>query len=168
MECNSIARKVCLLGDFSVGKSSTVARYVRNTFSDAYLTTVGVRVDTKRIEMDATQVLRLVIWDIAGSSKLDQLRLNYVSGSHGFVLVADGTRRDTLASALELWQQAGTVLQQKVPAILLLNKFDLADEWEISPEAVESLRSHLPVFCVSAKTGEGVEAAIESLGRSLA
>ena len=47
---NQPARKVCLLGDFGVGKTSLVARYVRNTFSDKYLTTVGVKVDSRLVE----------------------------------------------------------------------------------------------------------------------
>ena len=160
---NSFARKICLLGDFSVGKTSAVARYVRSTFSESYLTTVGVKVDTKVVDLVDGPSMRLVLWDIAGSSKLGQTRLNYVTGAHGFVLVADGTRRDTVSSALDLWQQATEALNAEVPAVLLVNKVDLADEWDISPELIESISRSLSVFCTSAKTGESIEQAFAEI-----
>ncbi len=61
-----MSRKVCMLGDFGVGKTSLVARYVRNTFSEKYLTTVGVKVDSRVIALPGEIDLKLVIWDIAG------------------------------------------------------------------------------------------------------
>ena len=63
----SLSRKISLLGDFAVGKTSTVARSVRNTFSEVYLTTVGVKVDTKVLADVDGHSLRLVLWDIAGA-----------------------------------------------------------------------------------------------------
>lgn len=162
------SRKICLLGDFSVGKTSAVARYVHSTFSDNYLTTVGVKVDTKISTLANGNSLRLVLWDIAGSSRMGQARLNYVRGSHGFVLVADGTRRDTVSSALDLWQQASLALGSDVPSVLLVNKFDLVDEWDISPELIGSISREIPVFCTSAKTGESVEQAFATLVEAVA
>ena len=39
-----IQKKVCLLGDFSVGKTSLVRRFVEGRFDDKYLSTIGVRI----------------------------------------------------------------------------------------------------------------------------
>lgn len=156
------ALKICLLGDFSVGKTSAVAQYVHRTFSDMYLTTIGVKVDTKMIERPSGPV-RLVLWDIAGSNRLGQARLNYLRGAHGFVLVAEGTRRETISVALDLWQQANSVLGAEVPAVLLVNKLDLVDSWEVSPELLASLARTLPVHCVSARTGESIEQAFAEI-----
>lgn len=158
----SISRKISLLGDFAVGKTSTVARAVRNTFSSAYLTTVGVKVDSKTVETGSAQV-RLVVWDIAGANVIDQMRRHYIGGSHGLILVADGTRADTLDTALTLRQQAQALLNRTLPAILLLNKNDLVGEWEIHPEHIERLAVQLPVFSTSALNGNGVEAAFSAL-----
>lgn len=160
-----VARKICLLGDFSVGKTSAVARYVHSMFSDSYLTTVGVKIDTKLVERPEG-ALRLVLWDIAGSSHLGQARLSYLRGADGFLLVADGTRRETVSVALDLWQQANEVLGMDAPAVLLLNKLDLANDWEVSPELIETLTRVLPVFCASAKSGEHVEDAFDSLANA--
>ncbi|HSN77984.1 MAG TPA: GTP-binding protein, partial [Anaerolineae bacterium] len=40
----SLSKKVCLLGDFAVGKTSLVRRFVYDLFEDKYLSTIGVKV----------------------------------------------------------------------------------------------------------------------------
>ena len=160
------ARKVCLLGDFGVGKTSLVARFVRNTYSDKYLTTVGVKVDSKLVERPGGAI-KLVIWDIAGKSALDLLNQSYLKGASGLMLVCDGTREPTLRSALYLLMQARSTLGDP-KAVLLVNKLDLVDRWEILPHTVAGLRETMPVFETSARTGDGVEAAFAALAESLA
>ena len=164
----SLSRKISLLGDFAVGKTSTVARSVRNTFSEAYLTTVGVKVDTKILVDADGHSLRLVLWDIAGASSLDQMRANYIGGTQGLLLVADGTRSDTVDTVLGLRDQANRVLGSELPAVLVLNKCDLAGEWEVPPERIRELALQLPVFSASARTGEGVEEAFAALASLVA
>lgn len=160
------ARKICLLGDFGVGKTSLVSRYVRNTFSERYLTTVGVKVDSKEVEL-AHAPIKLVIWDIAGKSALDALNQTYLRGASGVMLVADGTREATLRSALYLLMQAKSLLQEPA-AVLLVNKLDLVDRWEVLPATLEELRQTLPVFECSARTGDGIEAAFTEIARQVA
>lgn len=163
----SISRKIILLGDFAVGKTSTVARSVRNTFSDTYLTTVGVRVDSKAMMLDGDLQMRLVLWDIAGANTLDQLRSNYVVGAQGILLVADGTREDTVDTALGLRDQAWRLLGKEIPGVLMLNKSDLADAWAIPQGRIRDLQTGLPTFTASAKLATGVEEAFDALARAL-
>ena len=165
---SSVSRKISLLGDFAVGKTSTVARSVRNTFSEAYLTSVGVKVDTKTLSDSGGGDLRLVLWDIAGANSLDQMRANYIGGSQGLLLVADGTRADTVATALGLRDQAVKLLGRELPAVLILNKCDLAGEWEVPPQRIGELAERLPVFSASARTGQGVEEAFAALAAAVA
>lgn len=162
---SDVAKKICMLGDFGVGKTSLVGRFVRNTFSDKYLTTVGVKVDSKLVELDG-KALKLVVWDIAGKSALDTLNQSYLKGASGLILVVDGTREPTLRSALYLQMQANTVLAG-APAVLLVNKLDLIDKWEILPATIAELRKTLPVFETSARSGDGVEAAFAALAGKL-
>ena len=63
-----ITRKVCLLGAFAVGKTSLMRRFVHGVFDERYLTTLGVKIDTKTVELDGKAV-KLVIWDIEGAEK---------------------------------------------------------------------------------------------------
>jgi small GTP-binding protein len=161
------ARKICLLGDFAVGKTSLVRRFVSNSFGERYLTTVGVKIDTKEIVLSELQRLKLVIWDLAGASKLSTPARAYVQGSHGFLVVCDGTRKSTLESALGLLDSARAMIGLK-PAILLVNKQDLSESWEIDQDSLEIARKKCSaVYSSSAKTGANVERAFHSLGSLL-
>jgi small GTP-binding protein len=160
-----LTRKICMLGDFGVGKTSLVARFVHSAFSEKYVTTVGVKIDTKQLEpgsSDAPRV-KLVLWDIAGKNALDSVKLSYLQGTTGVVLVADGTREATLRSALYLLMQARQETNPELPAVLLVNKFDRLDDWEVTAAMLAELRHSLPVFEASALSGEGVEPGFQAL-----
>ncbi len=161
-----MARKICLLGDFAVGKSSLVARFVRNTFSDKYLTTVGVKVDSKRVELAPQLAVKLVVWDLAGKSELDSMNRSYIRGAHGLMLVADGTREASLRAALYLWMQSQKQLPG-VPVVMLVNKLDLIDRWEVSASDILRLQQSLPTWRTSAMDGQGVEEAFAELARRI-
>lgn len=156
-----------MLGDFGVGKTSLVARFVRSTFSAKYLTTVGVKVDSKDVALSGRDPLKLVVWDIAGRSVLDALGENYLRGASALLLVADGTREASLGSALNLLMQSRRSLPNAVVA-LVVNKLDLIDRWEVAPATLADLRRSLPVFETSALSGDGVEAAFADLAERLA
>lgn len=158
-----------MLGDFGVGKTSLVARFVHAVFSEKYVTTVGVKIDTKIIESPGPELprLKLVLWDIAGKNALDSVKLSYLQGASGVVLVADGTRESTLRSALYLLMQARQETNDGLPAVLLVNKFDKLDDWEVTPSMLADLRNSLPVFESSAMSGEGVEEGFKRLTQML-
>jgi small GTP-binding protein len=156
-----------MLGDFGVGKTSLVARFVRNTFSDQYLTTVGVKVDSREVTLASAEVLKLVVWDIAGRSALDALNQSYLRGASGLMLIADGTREATLRAALDLLMQSRALLPD-AHAVLLVNKLDVVDRWEVAPGTLAELRRSLPVYETSARFGDGVEQAFADLAGRLA
>lgn len=160
------SRKVCMLGDFGVGKTSLVARFVRNTFSEKYLTTIGAKVDSKVVDLSEAGEVKLVLWDIAGRSNLDALNRSYLRGAAGLLLVADGTREASLRTALDLLMQSREVLPD-AQVVLLVNKLDIVEHWEIEPQTLTQLRQTLPVHETSALSGAGVEQAFVDLGRRL-
>jgi small GTP-binding protein len=163
---SAAAFKLCMLGDFGVGKTSLVSRFVHSTFSEKYLTTVGVKVDSKEVELPG-RACKLVLWDIAGRSHLDALNMTYLRGASALLLVADGTRERSLHTALNLLMQARTLLPD-VAAVLVVNKLDLVEQWEVAPAAIEELRRTLPVHETSARSGEGVEGAFADIATRLA
>src|SRR5260221_1250725 len=99
----TVQKKICVLGGFGVGKTSLVKRYVQSIFSEAYLTTVGVKIDKKTVDL-SDRIVHLILWDVAGEDDISSLRMSYLHGSAGYVLVADGTRRSTLEVARSLRQ----------------------------------------------------------------
>jgi small GTP-binding protein len=159
-------KKICVIGEFGVGKTSLISRYVRSLFSEKYHTTVGVKIDKKQCLVDDSQV-NLVIWDLAGESPLRTLKPAQILGASGFLLVADGTRPDTLDIAIALQRKVIEILGP-VPFIFVLNKSDLADEWAVDADTTEKLyREGWDVRVSSAKTGQGVEDMFLDLSRRL-
>ena len=161
-----IQKKICLLGGFGVGKTSLVSRYVHSIFSEKYLTTVGVKIDKKSVPVEREQV-DLVIWDIYGEDEFQKVRLSYLRGASGYLLVVDGTRASTLDTAVALQASAQDTIGS-VPFIMLVNKADLSDEWQISGELLDQYsRRGWSIMKTSAKTGDYVEAAFASLARAM-
>ena len=167
-----IGKKVCLLGDYAVGKTSLVRRFVYNLFDDRYISTIGVKVSRKTVMLardDDVVELSIMLWDLAGSEEFDQVRASYVRGAAGGVLVCDMTRASTLDS---LKSYAGDLLRVSPDAHLVLaaNKCDLIERHQLTAVQIEAFASDLdiPHFSTSAKTGQDVEALFRHLGRMLA
>ncbi|WP_260705148.1 Rab family GTPase [Edaphobacter flagellatus] len=159
-------KKICIVGEFSVGKTSLIARYVHSIFSEKYHTTIGVKIDKKQCLVD-NFLVNLVIWDIAGESPLGTLKPAQILGASGFLLVADGTRPETLDSAITLHQKVTDILGS-VPFILALNKADLTEEWRVNTDMIEKLcQKGWDVRLSSAKTAQGVEEMFLDLARRL-
>ncbi len=158
-----LQKKICMIGSFAVGKTSLVSRFVNSIFTDKYLTTVGVKIDKKNISVD-TQDMMLMLWDLAGKDEFQELRVSYLRGSSGYLLVADGTRLNTLEVATELQQEVEAAIG-KVPFIFIINKCDLIDEWRVSDSDIDHLRAKgWDVMVTSAKQGQAVEEAFLTLG----
>lgn len=161
-----LQKKICMLGAFSVGKTSLVRRYVESICGDAYLTTVGVKIDKKTLDVDGRS-LSLILWDIAGEDDVSSVRMSYLRGTAGYLLVADGSRGETLRVARSIQTRAQGEVGQ-VPFALLLNKCDLGDEWTLSEQSLNELEDlRWSVRRTSAKTGEGVEAAFQELAEKM-
>jgi small GTP-binding protein len=161
-----IQKKICMLGGFAVGKTSLVSRFVSSMFSDKYLSTVGVKIDKKELSVDGTAVT-LMLWDIFGQDEFQTVQSSYLRGMAGYLLVVDGTRASTLETARDLQKKAVSVAGE-APFILLLNKVDLADQWEVNERALWKMADDgWRVVRTSAKTGEGVEHAFSALTKAM-
>ena len=151
-----------MLGTFAVGKTSLVRRFVESIYSEKYHTTVGVKIDNK-IVRTGKKPLTLMLWDIYGWDDFQALRIEYLRGMSGYLLVADGTRRSTVDDALSIAQSVEKEFA-RIPFVFLLNKNDLRDEWEVGADIEKHLAGQgWTVMRSSAKTGEGVESAFEKL-----
>lgn len=159
-----IKKKVCLIGAYAVGKTSLVRKFVSGIFSDDYLTTVGVKIDQRTVSVDDRDV-KLMIWDLAGRDEFQTVRKSYLLGATGFLFVADGTRAETLDAVREELEEIRESFSG-MPSLLLINKSDLTDEWEVDDEMLAPFREeNLEIFTTSAKSGDHVEEAFDSLTR---
>ena len=161
-----IKKKICMLGAFATGKTSLVQRFVKSIFSEKYHTTVGVKIDKKSVSIDGQEV-DLLLWDIYGEDEYMVVKQSYLRGMAGYFLIIDGTREDTLETAFLLQERAEDAVG-KVPFILVFNKIDLEDDWEISDITLDELEKK--GYCIaktSAKTGQGVEEIFISLTKKI-
>jgi len=167
----AIARKVCLLGDFAVGKTSLVRRFVYNRFDDRYISTIGVKVSRKVIALpreNGAVELALMLWDLAGNEEFDRVRISYLRGAAGAVLVCDLTRADTLDS-LERYVRDLHSVSPAARVVLAANKNDLIDQRQVPYERVAELAVSFgaPYYLTSARTGDEVEIMFRDLGQML-
>jgi small GTP-binding protein len=162
-----LQKKVCLLGEFAVGKTSLIRRYVEGRFDDKYLSTIGVKISRKPLTR-AQHMLNLIIWDLAGSDDFDGTHTNYLRGAAGALIVCDLTRRETL-SGFQRYAEQVYAINPKAALVLVGNKLDLAAERTVSDEDMQAVSTALACsYCLtSAKSGEQVEAAFENLAERL-
>lgn len=165
-------RKIVLLGDGAVGKTSLVKRYVEQKFSDEYIATIGANFKKKTIEYDDPGViLDLLIGDLIGQQGFQKTQKSNMKGASGALLVCDLTRPETRESIESYWiSLLEDVLGQVPPVLFLANKSDLI---ESEGKEMQEYRSSLlnlsekyesKFFFTSAKTGENVEQAFRDMG----
>jgi small GTP-binding protein len=158
--------KICMLGATGVGKTSLVTRFVYRTFSDAYQTTIGVAIQRKRARCNGREI-DFILWDLSGEDEFQSVGLSYTRGASGFLVVVDGTRRETVDVGLRL-QAAARAIAGDVPSVFVLNKADLVGTWELDAGAEAELRrASTALFRTSAKTGAGVEEAFCALANGM-
>jgi small GTP-binding protein len=156
-----VSKKIVLLGNESVGKTSLVKKYVHSIFNDEYLTTIGIKISKKVVIVDDIEV-NLMLWDIAGNMMSKLLYDNYLNGAHGIFLVCDGTRLETYDSIQEEKENHLSIDFANVSLITLVNKADLLDEKE--QQKIKMLNYD---FLTSAKTGLNVDEAFQKMASEI-
>ena len=107
--------------------------------------------------------IELVLWDLYGEDKFQKVMQSQLRGMAGYFLVVDGTRLHTLDDALTLNERV-SLATAKVPSLLLLNKADLSDQWEIPKDRQAQLATQgWEILRTRAKTGQNVEEAFKRL-----
>ena len=170
MELREILKKVVLLGDGAVGKTSLIARYVVNKFDDKYIATIGTKVSRKDIQVVKPNLiinLRMMIWDILGQKEYSKIRSASLSGAQGVILVGDLSRPETIQSLNDFWIKEAEQAVGKVPTVIVGNKMDLAEYFDFDVDyfrrGVEALNPGVAFFPVSCRSGEGFPAWLDWL-----
>jgi small GTP-binding protein len=168
----NIKRKVLLLGDGAVGKTSLIRKFVLDKFNDKYIATIGTKVTKKELEIsteDEKFYITLMIWDILGQKDYKSIQARSFKGADGVILVADFTREETLGSLEEYWL---AVIANRIPSLQMVfvaNKSDLKEEAQFTIKDLQKMAAkyNSEFFSSSAKTGENVEELFITLGKKL-
>ena len=157
--------KFICLGEWAVGKTSIAKRFCDGTFSETYLPTIGCDFLTKIIKIE-TEIIKLIIWDIAGQRLFASFRRDFYEGAQGALLIFDVTRPETL-QPLKDWREETLNVCGEIPYVMCANKTDL--ESMISKIEVQKFSEKIdtPLIYTSAKTGENIEKAFTLLAQKI-
>ncbi len=160
-----ISKKICLLGDESVGKSSISTRFADDQFSDKYKATIGVKLFQKVINTNKDDEVNLIVWDIQGGKELISSPQQYYRGAHGLIFVCDISNNESIENINYYY----SIVKKKYPTakkILLLNKSDLTEYSSSAQHAAQKYKDMFDnIINTSAKTGLGVVEAFKLLAQ---
>jgi len=166
--------KIAVIGSYATGKSSLISQYCEKKFKEDYKPTLGASIIAKDIVLKGPEDsyhCRLVLWDIAGQEKYENVRSMYFQGCAGAILVYDLTRIPTIQEIKSKWIQ--DFREHATPGasfILIANKKDLEEIRNVSTEEGQALAKEINAAAfleTSAKTGENVESAFGSLVKQI-
>jgi len=154
-----IQKKIILLGDGAVGKTSLIRRFVVDKFEDKYILTIGSKITAKTIlieKSEKTFKMNFQIWDILGQKGYEKLHKSTFRGTDGVLLVTDITRRTTLTSLENYWIPEIHTLVGHIPIVILANKSDLLGNSAFDEDDLRQIafKFNAPYFFTSAKFGD--------------
>lgn len=157
-------KKIVLLGQFGVGKTSLLRRFITNEFAKDYKTTLGVQIKKKKVILPSGNVMSMIIWDLEGSSSVSKTRPSYLLGTDAFIHVFDITRPVTYFNL----DEDINFIKKKYPNVLLRTIGNKADQKD-PKNVLEFLKTkNVEIFgVVSAKTGEGVNEMFIDIAKNL-
>ncbi len=155
-----------MLGATGVGKTSLVRRFVQSIYSDKYHSTIGVKIDKKLVRAGDEDV-NLLLWDLQGEDSEFKIRPSFLRGASGYFIVVDLTRHETFVTAFSIQQMVEREVG-RLPFIVLFNKNDLTEQFDVLPAELEQMMNFgWKMFRTSAKSGERVEEAFQKLAEKM-
>lgn len=144
--------KLLLIGDSGVGKSCLLLRFADDTYSDTYISTIGVDFKIRTIEIGGSTI-KLQIWDTAGQERFRTITSSYYRGAHGIIVVYDVTDQGSFTSVKQWLQEITKYSSENVNRLLVGNKCDLTSkrvvDFNIGKEFADDLA--IPFLETSAK-----------------
>jgi len=156
--------KILMVGDSGVGKSSLLLRFTDDTFTDNFISTIGVDFKIRTVSLDG-KVIKMQIWDTAGQERFRTITSSYYRGAHGVILVYDVTDQVSFNNARQWLTEIERYACGNVVKLLVGNKSDLASKRVVSTGTGKEFADQfqLPFIEASAKDGSNVKQAFMTL-----
>lgn len=160
--------KLLLIGDSGVGKSCLLLRFADDTYTESYISTIGVDFKIRTIELDG-KTIKLQIWDTAGQERFRTITSSYYRGAHGIIVVYDVTDQESFVNVKQWLQEIDRYASETVNKLLVGNKCDQNPkkvvDYTTAKEYADSLG--IPFLETSAKNATNVEQAFMTMAAEI-
>lgn len=158
-------KKICLVGAPGVGKTSLAQRFTNGTFSYRFRPQPGLNIERRAVDVDGEPV-HLMLWDFQRRDEFSTTPSNFVEAAAAIIYVVDGTRLDSLNRLDRIKRETEKVIGRAVPSLVLFNKSDLSDRWQVSGEMISRVEAGGTItLLTSCKEGSGVDTAFRLIAR---
>lgn len=160
--------KLLLIGDSGVGKSCLLLRFADDTYTESYISTIGVDFKIRTIELDG-KTIKLQIWDTAGQERFRTITSSYYRGAHGIIVVYDVTDQESFANVKQWLQEIDRYASENVNKLLVGNKSDLTQKKVVDYTTAKEYADQLgmPFLETSAKNSTNVEQAFLTMAAEI-
>ena len=161
--------KLLLIGDSGVGKSCLLLRFADDTYTESYISTIGVDFKSRTIKLDG-KTIKLQIWDTAGQERFGKIDSSFYRGAHGIIVVFDVTDPESFSNVKQWLHEIDRYASADVKKLLVGNKCDLASKRAVPTEQAAAFAESLGVEYLetSAKSALNVEKAFTAIAREVA
>ncbi|KAH9981535.1 GTP-binding protein ypt1 [Lactifluus volemus] len=150
--------KLLLIGDSGVGKSCLLLRFADDTYTESYISTIGVDFKIRTIELEG----KTVKLQIVRQERFRTITSSYYRGAHGIIVVYDVTDNDTFTNVKQWLQEIDRYASEGVNKLLVGNKSDLTSK---KVEFADQLS--IPFLETSAKNATNVEQAFLTMAKQI-
>jgi len=160
--------KLLLIGDSGVGKSCLLLRFADHTYTESYISTIGVDFKIRTVELDG-KTIKLQIWDTAGQERFRTITSSYYRGAHGIIVVYDCTDLDSFNNVKQWLNEIDRYASENVQKLLVGNKVDLVSKKIVDTETGKSFADKLNISFLetSAKAATNVEKAFLTMAAEI-
>uniref|UniRef100_A0A6A7GA75 GTP-binding protein YPTC1 n=1 Tax=Hirondellea gigas TaxID=1518452 RepID=A0A6A7GA75_9CRUS len=160
--------KTVLIGDSGVGKSCLLLRFADDSFTDSYISTIGVDFRFRTVSID-NKTVKLQIWDTAGQERFRTITSAYYRGAHGIIMVYDVTNQDSFDHVEDWLSEVNRHASESTMKLMVGNKADMVDDKKVSSSTAQQFADRLGILFLetSAKNATNVEAAFLTLAKEL-
>ena len=158
--------KVVLIGDSGVGKSCLLLRFADDTFTESFISTIGVDFRFRTLDIDG-KLVKLQIWDTAGQERFRTITSAYYRGADGIIMVYDKTSRKSFDNVDEWIGEVDKYANDNTVKILLGNKCDLEEVVSEKEGQHKSEKLGLIQMDTSSKSAQNVDLAFEKLAAEM-
>jgi Ras-related protein Rab-1A len=160
--------KLLLIGDSGVGKSCLLLRFADDTYTESYISTIGVDFKIRTVELDG-KTIKLQIWDTAGQERFRTITSSYYRGAHGIIIVYDITDVESFNNVRQWLFEIDRFASENVNKLLVGNKSDLVNKRVVTTETSKEFANSLdiPFLETSAKNATNVEEAFLTMAAQI-